>query len=371
MATAAGDSGVGKSIMIDTTLSSLLHRPPKSPFSNRTTKQPPPVDSRQNNEHPNPNSKIPDQISLGPSNDPIGQLLQLDDGYYIEEMKVAVDEKSHSFPGTTTTNSPLPQTVTFDEEDGKEKAPPRRPSLSSSSSAKRSRGRGGGKPRKPSGLTRAQSVPTTFSQQADEALTRMADDCMKRGDYSTAIAMFQSIMKEQEATFGPGHYTLGDCLYRIGECCLLSSQFERALKCFEDAYSIKVSAFGSYHLSVAASLEKIGESMLRLNRVSDAHDAFRNALRVKQKVLGMDHTAVADLMSQMGWIYYHTGELMSSQAAFEDALMVYKMEASKAQQKARWLLASAEAISNIGSVQLKRASYASAASSFSEALMVS
>eukprot|EP00541_Cyclophora_tenuis_P011081 CAMPEP_0116578228 /NCGR_PEP_ID=MMETSP0397-20121206/21584_1 /TAXON_ID=216820 /ORGANISM="Cyclophora tenuis, Strain ECT3854" /LENGTH=398 /DNA_ID=CAMNT_0004107583 /DNA_START=1 /DNA_END=1197 /DNA_ORIENTATION=+ len=286
-------------------------------------------------------------------------------------MKVAIDEKVHSLtkrPSPKLTNhSQLPTSVTFEEEEEKlwkEKKPNELQRLSPPQ--KRSLD----KPKRPATITRAKSAPTTLSQHADEALTNLAEDCMKRGDYSTAISMYQSILKEQEATYGKGHYTVGDCLHKIGECCLRSSQLDRALSCFEEAYSVKVSAFGSYHVSVGASLEKIGESLLRLNKVNDAHDAFRNSLRVKQKVLGLEHGSVADLQSQLGWIYFHTGELMASQAAFEDALIVYKLQASKARQKAHWLLASAEAISNIGSVQLKRAMYGPASKSFSEALMI-
>ena len=404
---------------------------------------------------------------------------QFENGCFIEEMKVAVDDHAslpvttaspnerNSLPSSTvatanTTTNPtgkstsvLPQppspsfglaspvrlqAVTFDSEDAKqaESSPPsnvktrsKRGGTTNSSKAKASSSNntGAGKTkrtplakRKPR-MARAKSEPLPFDGQAlndltgrinrsgglrgnskskrqpgksssnrhtksnsdknnhddndnekavqKDGLTGLAVDSMKRGDFATAILLYESIMKEQEARNGPSHPSVADCLHKIGDCCLASSQLERASSCFEKAYSVRVSVFGPYHATVVASLERIGVAMLHRQQVSDAHDAFRNALRIQQKLLGMDHTAVAALQAQLGWIYFSTGELMSSQAAFQDALMVYKQEASQAQHKVRWLLASAEILGNIGSVQLKRSLYGMAAQSFSEALMVS
>jgi tetratricopeptide (TPR) repeat protein len=226
-------------------------------------------------------------------------------------------------------------------------------------------------PRKPHTSKPRRSIPRAKSESAiatnhDGAnMCALANDCLQRGDFNSALSVYEAVLHNQIIHHGPLHASVAEACDKLGDVHLALFKYERAAELFKETIILKGKLLGRPHLQVAIVLAKLGTCQVQLAQPDDAHRSFRTAMKLAVRHVGDGHPTVANIQSQLASLYFSTGDYMAALGYFEDALEVYQSLTGTA-----WLAATSETLCNIGSVELKRKHYKCAIRSFSQALEI-
>jgi len=221
---------------------------------------------------------------------------------------------------------------------------------------------------RPCRISRTQSEPVLATAQDGASMYSLADDCIQRGDWNSALSVYEAVLHNQIEKYGPYHASVADACEKLGDLLAYLLKYERATKIFSETLQLKTDLFGHDNLQVATVLAKLGTCQVNLQQIDDAHRSFRNAIKLTIRHLGEDHEMVAMMQSQLACLYFSTGNYLAALGHFEDALGIYQSLVARCINKRKWLASASEALCNIGSVQLKRKRYQFAILSFSKAL---
>jgi tetratricopeptide (TPR) repeat protein len=220
-------------------------------------------------------------------------------------------------------------------------------------------------PRRSNSIPRAKSESAIATNHDGADMYALANDCLQRGDYDSALSVYEAVLHNEIIHHGPFHANVAEAREKLGDVHVSLFKYERAAQLFNESFMLKSKLMGRSHLQVAIVLAKLGNCQVQLGHPEDAHRSFRTAMKVAVRHVGDDHPMVANIQSQLASLYFSTGDYMAALGYFEDALDVYQSLTGTT-----WLAAKSETLCNIGSVQLQRKHYKCAIRSFSEALEI-
>jgi len=128
----------------------------------------------------------------------------------------------------------------------------------------------------------------------------LADLYRKRGQYTTALNMYNSALMSIVKTLGRENSEASDILNNIGLVQHQLGNYTDAIKFFNEALKIVRNQFGEQHYKVGMYLNNSGLAHAINNNYVDAHFQLKQALQILIHNLGSNHVEVADCYTNLG-----------------------------------------------------------------------
>ena len=143
-----------------------------------------------------------------------------------------------------------------------------------------------------------------------------------RARFAEAKACFERAIKIDEATVGPDHPDVANCVNNLG--CVLEAQGDLAgaKKCFERAIEIGEATVGSDHPDVATRVNNLGIVLWAQGDLAGAKKCIERAIGIDEKAYGKDHPEVAIRVSNLGLVLKAQGDLAGAKKCYERAIAI-------------------------------------------------
>lgn len=215
-----------------------------------------------------------------------------------------------------------------------------------------------------SATLKAQVYPTALNRAGLAAVEDVHDKSIENDEVSNLLA------EVSECTEGDSK--IGAALQTLAVVYSKNGKHKEAVSLCDKAVKVKMKSLGEDHHDVAQSLAKLGIAHLECNQYNDALTAFLQALQIRRKLYGDKHPKTAKILNNIGCTFFRMKDLHGAKLAFEETLEIqqHTWRNGKDLNCKQAMLNVADALVNVGSIQLKQRLFGQAILSIEEALLI-
>ncbi|WP_300454434.1 tetratricopeptide repeat protein [Accumulibacter sp.] len=160
------------------------------------------------------------------------------------------------------------------------------------------------------------------SHAVGEYLDSRADELLRQGRHSEAVAVATRSLKLNEALRGRRHPDTASSLTRLADILESMRRYQEALPLYRRALAIREKAVGPDHEDTVESLNDLADVLESMRRYDESLVLYSRVLAVRERVLGPDHQDTADSLANLAGLYESMGRYQEALPLFRRALTI-------------------------------------------------
>jgi tetratricopeptide (TPR) repeat protein len=197
-----------------------------------------------------------------------------------------------------------------------------------------------------------------------QALNAVGAQTRWLGDIDAAVKWHQQALDLVTSRYSATHPAAAPVMINLGNVYLEAGKLKEAVEWYEKAQAVLLASYGPDSLELASARSNLGGTLLRQGKLEQAEPMLRASLTSITTRLGEDASARLAPMNNLAILLRYSGKTDEALTLLEGALRISRKTYGDVNEQV------ANALINLGDVQLARRDFAASVKSYEEAITV-